>query len=143
MKTKTRKVRVIYMGRRLNSKEQVRHVFLVGKRELHFKKARHCRIGETYFAEQERDKAYSIFLTPPLAEEKDQLPISAEQIQLWEAEDLGVEALRDRKLAKAKARRLRFKEIIALIKPIIKNMGYLERRYFVEALVLQAERNLK
>lgn len=136
----TRNIRAIYVGRRLSGDNKIQHNFQVGKRTYSWSKARLCQIGRTYYIVEKKGEHY-LKRTPEQAE--NQIPVSEQDVKDWEAADMICDYLLARKRAKAKAERARFKEIIDLLIPVFKNLSYLERRYFVEALAMQAERKLK
>ncbi len=135
------KIRLIYIGRRIfdQDKAQIVHCFLDGKTERYWKGKYFLDIGNEYEAER-KGKNVSIARWPK------SLGISKKATEAlkerWEAQDLVAKAFSARALAGRKAQRKAetYVRNNFTFCSLVRGMGYLEKRQFIEYLVDEIEK---
>jgi hypothetical protein len=129
----TKIVHAIYIGRR-QGKGCTLYTFLYGKKEVYFGRTSGVVIGETYEMTSEGD-GLKIATWPKRVDDAKGSP--ADLVGEWEARDLLVQRTLDEKQAykNLKKTSAKLKAVAELLYPMVKNLGWIERRKLVEMLV--------
>ncbi len=135
--SKSRKVKLIYIGRRQDVFGNISSVFLYGKKELCYSSSfKRCVIGWIYCAERKNGRTL-LSRRPEHAGEY----LNESDIETWRAKDSSVEETLLKKRAEAKARKdKKIIEFAKSIKPIIKGLTSIEKRKYLEVILNHAEK---
>lgn len=139
--TKTKKVSLRYVGRRLLNNEKIAHAYSKPDGEtVFFTKVKWSIIGRSYFATTDGDG-----LTMHVRPEEDEAAVqpSDEDLETWQVADALAYDMQRRKQLSAKLNKKppALERAVNAIRPLVKGLNFSQRRQLIEILVTQCDRN--